>query len=81
MTGRQRLFMPGDRVRIRTSAGGCYHGRTGSVTGLEDGLFRGLPPERYHDAEWWRVSMDEPADNGGVEVRSEIFLPRELYEE
>lgn len=49
--------------------------------GLKDGLFRGLTPERYHDAERWRVSMDEPADNGGVEVRSEIFLPHELYEE
>lgn len=76
--GRPRLPVPGDRVRIKTFAGGCYDGLTGLVIRLDDDNFQNLPPEQYPDATWWRVALDKPADNGGIQVSSDVFRPSEL---
>lgn len=76
--GSPRLPVPGNRVRIKTFAGGCYDGLTGLVIRLDDDNFQSLPPEQYPDARWWRVALDKPACNGGVPVFSDVFLPSEL---
>lgn len=73
-----RLPVPGDRVRITTFAGGCYDGLAGLVIRLDDADLQSLPPEQYPDAKWWRVSLEKPADNGGIQVFSDVFRPSEL---
>ena len=71
-----------DRVRVETTTGGCYHKKTGTVTKILTGnrTPRAPRPEgslnRY--PYWFRVTFDEPADNGGTPVESEIFLNYEL---
>lgn len=74
-----RLPVPGDRVMIHTSTGGCYDGLTGVITDLRDSNFQKLMEPQWACAHWWSVRLDRPADNGGKKVRAEIFLPHELH--
>lgn len=69
---------PGSRVRIRTATGGCYHGAVGTVAELLDMQFRPLREKDYGYAHWYKVLLDQPADNGGKPVLAEIFLGPEL---
>lgn len=75
----------GTRVQVKTSTGGCYHGKTGSISRILNGNM--TPLDMIPDGSlnkfpyWYSVTFDEPADNGGTPVEREIFLQSELFPE
>ena len=61
----------GDRVLIKTSYGGCYHGNTGVV-------IKQIHDDRSPVNGWFWVRLDFPANNGGLLVKKELFKAKEL---
>lgn len=71
----------GTRVKISTQTGGCYHNHTGTVCYVLNTMFQDItsdPTVSDPVPRWFRVKLDDPANNGGTLVQEEIFLPHEL---
>lgn len=57
-----------DHVKITTSWGGSYTGRTGTI----------VEEVEISCDTWYRVKFDKPLIRDGYQCDSDIFLPQEL---